>query len=315
MLAIPLLWFAVLRGSGCVVIHGAEIRPRDLAASVTAFQGVENPDAVLAPAPQLGVRKTVNVALLNDWLSKSNPQKAVNQKSSRPQEEVPAAFCVEQERTVLSKAIVEQSIRDLLPKVDIVLIVEKYSQIFLPRGRLSFALSGATQPSAAHPDAPLLWRGLWFSDQGGTTPVWASVRAFRFLPEVRLKVSLPAGSRLNETQLETVLAVRSAFTERGDEIPEQYAGKLLKRFCAKGSALSARVVESPPIIRKGDVVPVKIVSGDLSLKLTARAETDGWSGQVIPFVIPAGHRRFRAQVQREGFALLTVSQKFDAIQD
>lgn len=305
MLALPFLSFAVLASSGCFVIHGSEIRVGDLAAAMGISSEVASPDTILAPAPRPGMRRTVNASLLNGWLDKSG----LRERGSREvisQITLPSTLCVEQERTSLSASAIEESIRESLPQRNVVLIIVKYSQEVLPPGRVSFPVSGAARPSPVHPDAPFLWRGVWLSEQGAAIPVWVSVRAYRFLPEVRLRVSLPAGSMLNEAQLETATAVRSAFDEKEDDLPRKYAGKVLKRFCASGSALNDRVVEPVPVIRKDSVVPVQVVSGDLRLKLTARAETDGWSGQVIPFVIPAGHRKFRARVQPGGFAVLVM---------
>lgn len=312
MLALPLLWIAGLSSAGCIVIHGDEVTARDLGISLPAFRVAQDPDLVLAPAPKPGMRKAIGPALLSEWLDRCFPANLDSPKSANGLGPLPSStrtpsLCLERERTVLTREIVEQSLREtLLTGRDIVLIIEKFSPDALPAGHPSFPTSGAAKPSPIHPDAPFLWRGSWLSEHGPSIPIWASVRAYRFSPEVRLKTSLPAGSELTEGQLETEMAVHSAFDERSDEAPQRYVGKLLKRFCASGSVLNDRVTESVPVIRKDSEVLIEVVSGDLRLKLTAKAEEDGWSGQTIPFVTPTGHRKFRARVQPSGSAILAV---------
>jgi hypothetical protein len=274
------------------------------------------------------MRKIITPALQADWLRRSgistgnglieskNPPTtdSAGLLATRQPEVTLAPVCVERERVTLTKKDVEQAIRSSLPGPDIKLIVERFSQNPLPGGRAVFPLVGARRPSPIHPDAPFLWQGRWVaighdanSDPVAGIPIWASVRAYRVSRQVRLRTSAPAGSQLREEQLEMAVAIRSALEEDPNLPPEHYVGRVLKRFCSIGTPLNDQLTETVPVIRKDAVVPVEIVSGDLRLKLRARAETDGWSGQTIPFLIPAGHRRFRAQVQSSGTAVLGMS--------
>jgi flagella basal body P-ring formation protein FlgA len=55
-------------------------------------------------------------------------------------------------------------------------------------------------------------------------------------------------------------------------------------------------LERAPDVRRGDAVQVQVVSGSARLKLSAIAERDGRSGEMLEFRNPSSGKTFRARL-------------------
>lgn len=76
-----------------------------------------------------------------------------------------------------------------------------------------------------------------------------------------------------------------------------------------GQVILARHVESPFVVRRGDMVTVRVLSGSIVAKLTARALSDARDGERIQFEPINGGPRFHARVNGAGKAVLNSSQE------
>lgn len=62
---------------------------------------------------------------------------------------------------------------------------------------------------------------------------------------------------------------------------DSVVGKRTRRVVAKDRILSMDMLETPPMVRRGDRVTVKLLHNNLEITLNAVAKEDGWSGDFI----------------------------------
>ncbi len=209
---------------------------------------------------------------------------------------------------VMTDSEIETAMRAVLsqPCSQLRLEIVGHSREILPVGEAEFPLSGASKPSPLHPDAAVLWRGYWQTSDSRRIPIWALVRALCPRAVVRLRADVFGGTVLASSLLEQVSVLDSALRTDPPESLTQYEGKVLKHFAKAGSVISLKQITDPPLVRRNMMVGLEVISGTLHLRLKARAEADGRAGESIRFVIPAGHRQFRATILPDGSAILNV---------
>lgn len=76
-----------------------------------------------------------------------------------------------------------------------------------------------------------------------------------------------------------------------------------------GQVILARHVESPVVVRRGDLVTVRVLSGSIVAKLTARALSDARDGERLQFEPINGGPRFHARMNGAGKAILNSNQE------
>ncbi|MCL4220730.1 MAG: flagellar basal body P-ring formation protein FlgA [Phycisphaerales bacterium] len=89
----------------------------------------------------------------------------------------------------------------------------------------------------------------------------------------------------------------------------QLEGAEARSTLEPGEVILARHVESPFVVRRGDMVTVRVVSGSIVAKLSARALSDARDGDRIAFEPINGGPRFHARVNGAGKAVLNSSQE------
>jgi hypothetical protein len=297
MLRFACLLFAIplLADETCLSIEASHVTPRDLAPRLPGFATVTDPGLFLAPSPQAGQSRTVPVPELAAWARRVGVSSSVL-----------APLCLVRQARRLLKSDVEAAVRAQLPAAA-GLEIFAYSTDLLPLGHGVFPLATASRPSLLHPQAAFRWDGYWEANDGKRVPIWARVSAWRIRAAIRLKSAGQERAILRADNLEQVAVTASVFDLAPDESISTYAGQILKRFLPMGYVLDPRQVEPPPCVARNSMVEVHVVSGQLHLDLVARAESDGWIGDSVALVIPAGRRRFRAVIQPDGSALLVVN--------
>jgi flagella basal body P-ring formation protein FlgA len=177
----------------------------------------------------------------------------------------------------------------------------------LAAGNAVFPLPAFFRPMLLRPDTAVLWRGYWRTLDGRRLPIWARIRAVYPRSIVRLRADVTGGSALDPSLIEQVSVLDSALRTDPPELLEQYEGKVLRHFAKAGTVISRKDVEDPPLVRRNTMVRLEVISGNLRLRLKARAEADGRVGDSIRLVIPAGRRQFLATLQPDGSAILNVA--------
>ena len=91
---------------------------------------------------------------------------------------------------------------------------------------------------------------------------------------------LKKGDHLAYEDLTTAVVDISKFAGGGDAI-EDFVGKRLKRNLRAGDIVLASMVETPPVVRRGERVKIVIQTGQLLLTATGLAHTDGGIDEMI----------------------------------
>jgi flagella basal body P-ring formation protein FlgA len=85
---------------------------------------------------------------------------------------------------------------------------------------------------------------------------------------------------------------------------DQAAGRIPRRLIRAGEALTAPLLKEAPEITRGESVAVVVRSGAARLTLNARSESSGATGQTVWVRNPENGRRFSAQVEGKGKAVV-----------
>lgn len=85
---------------------------------------------------------------------------------------------------------------------------------------------------------------------------------------------------------------------------EGAVGARARTRIAPGMILRTDMIETPVVVRKGDLVTVHCVSGGVLVRTPARAQADGREGELIEFRIDRTRRPFLARVSGPGVAVM-----------
>lgn len=93
-------------------------------------------------------------------------------------------------------------------------------------------------------------------------------------------------------------AGRQIFTD-----PTQLEGDQLMMSLPAGGLLTQNIIQSPLIVKAGQMVTVHVYSGTVMLSMDAIADQDGRIGDTILLTNPSSGRRFTAEVTAQGIDL------------
>lgn len=77
---------------------------------------------------------------------------------------------------------------------------------------------------------------------------------------------------------------------------QDLVGTKARREIRQGSVLVDDMFERPQLVRSGQMVTVKLVSGDLTIVTQGLAVSNGSSGQLITVINPDTHKNYLAKV-------------------
>ncbi len=89
-------------------------------------------------------------------------------------------------------------------------------------------------------------------------------------------------------------------------LEEDMGGAIARSALKPGDMIEKRQVEPPIVVKRGDSVAVRCITGSIVAKITARALGDGRDGDRIKFEPVNGGRRFFATVNGAGRAVLST---------
>ncbi len=137
-------------------------------------------------------------------------------------------------------------------------------------------------------------------------------RAIRVTAEVRkTAVLLATDVRRGETISERHVRVQDRWLSPGshtmDSIDEVVGQKVRSKLHA-GALLHPEDLEPPVLIRRGELVNVKCLSGSIVLSARARAMADGAEGELIELRLDGSKKSFLGRVDARGRAIVDVDQ-------
>lgn len=87
---------------------------------------------------------------------------------------------------------------------------------------------------------------------------------------------------------------------------DQAVGSVARRRLSAGSVLRTANLESPVVIKRGEMVTVHCVSGGIVVKAKARAKADARDGEMVELSIEGSKKSFLARVVGPGRAVLNL---------
>lgn len=283
---------ALAAAMACVEVAGDRITAAELARAEPAFSALA-PDAPVAYAPVPGARRVLGAAELARLAARHGL-------GLRPVQ----AVCVTRAAARLERRAVLEALQSSLARPDANIELLEWSAFPLPAGRLEFPPSGLRPAPAADPTRPVLWHGLLRTSGGRTYPVWARVRITRPCTRVVAAEHLPAKRAIETHQLKVQSFPSCLLDEQFVETVEEAAGKFSQRAIRSGALILRSWLAPPPEVERGQMVELESVHGNIRLKITARAETSGSTGQKIRVRNLDNGRAYQARVTGKGAATI-----------
>ncbi|GEM_PF-3937980 len=156
------------------------------------------------------------------------------------------------------------------------------------RGRFGFALFDASGERLGSVEAVLRVTM--------RAPAVVAVRTLRRGATVR-----PADVRMGVAELEADCRLYTAM--------QAVIGKRMSETVSAGDPLTQGAVEVPPLVKRGDVVPVTARNGAFTVRQLARALDSGGANQVIPVRNPESGKNYCARVTPDGELELVMPQE------
>jgi flagella basal body P-ring formation protein FlgA len=173
---------------------------------------------------------------------------------------------------------------------------------------LEFELTAAQQRAVSASSLPLKVRGgkaPWDGTQKFTLTVDAAEGPFNFSVEARVKTpsmvvaavrSLPRGAIIRAGDVNMVHGNPGDGDNGSFASIEEVIGKQTTKVVAEGKILAPDVLQSPLMVRRGDVVTVYARSAGIRIHTTARAKDDGATGDLVSVETMTDRKQFTARV-------------------
>jgi flagella basal body P-ring formation protein FlgA len=285
---------AVLGAAGCIPIEHDRIGAGDLASVAAELRSLA-PDITFGYAPQPGAVRLISAEEIRRFAAAHGLTLASA-----------AEVCIEYPVRALDPVELVRSMQNSLGSGVRIEVVD-FSRNGVPRGRLVFERSGLLLPAEPTPE-PVMWRGHIEYALQKRVHIWARVRVTETRSDLvaarDLRPHEPIGS--NDVRIETREAPLAKRLPVSDAASVE--GMLPRRAIAAGTPIRLDWLQAPEVVRRGDQVPVVVVSSSAMLRLHARAESAARAGQRLTLTNPETGRRFEAVVDRRGEALVQVGE-------
>jgi len=129
-------------------------------------------------------------------------------------------------------------------------------------------------------------------------PLTAEVRLFATVAIARQKIT--KGETFTESALAEEVRDVTTFTPGLLPTKEDCLRNLAKASILPGRIITARLVDSPPLVQRGDRVPLTLTEGRVQVTLEAVARRDGRAGEVIPIWNPASKKMMHGEINPDG---------------
>ena len=279
---LPLLFLLSLTAwAGCFPVTGDRILGRDLALADPLFATLPA-SLIIGSAPVPGMKRTFATGEL---------ARIARAHGIAPGE--PAEVCFNLPMREMNGEEALKEMRRVLPAGELTII--ELSTAMVPAGKMEFPLTGLEAPAVGQPTVQL-WRGYVRYSETRKISVWARVSISQTLTAVVAQRDLPAN---------VPIAAGSVHVEKRDGPPvvtaaatrlEDVLGRIPRRSVKAGGTIPLAILASAPDVRRGDAVPVEVVSGPARLLLSAIAERDGRNGELVELRNPSSGKTFRARL-------------------
>lgn len=242
--------------------------------------------------------------LAHEQLDSNRPEKNMAQSTRSGT----APVSLKNTRRPLTPQEIEKAIRESLGSgaSDAQIRILEFDRNSVVPGRVEFPFSGASPPLLNQPDRPFLWRGRVIGQLGEDSPSWARVQITVTRKVVRAQVALLAGEVLKASELESLQTEACPLLTPKDEEISEYVGLSVKRTLPAFAFLNKSLVETPPLVRRGNVVHVTAIAGPARITFDGEAHSDGYLGQSIQVTNVHSGRSFFGSVSGENSVLVTV---------
>ncbi len=285
---------AVLLRAQCVPVTGETIRVGELAASNPVFAALA-PDVEVGRAPAPGARRVFRTAELV--------------RLARQHQLTAAQFtevCFAWKMSVPSEESVREAmLASISGRAAQIEIVEQ-SRFSVPEGKMTFPAQGIA-PAPGADRTLLLWKGQVRYSESRTAPIWAKVRIVGPVERVRTRETLLPGEPITAAQVELVRIEGTPVGGTFATALEEVLGRTVRMKVPAGAALRLTELAALPQIAAGQQAQIEVRNGTMRILAEGRAERAGHAGEIIPFTNPATGKRFRARVEGQGRASVTLS--------
>ncbi|HEX3000125.1 MAG TPA: flagellar basal body P-ring formation chaperone FlgA [Armatimonadota bacterium] len=142
------------------------------------------------------------------------------------------------------------------------------------------------------------------------TPVAVTILSLRVQRQREVWVTtraLPAGTLLAATDLRSEQRAISD-EEQPLSVNETIVGRCVQRALPAGSTLTAALLGTPPLVRRGDTVSVTLSLGSIAIHTEARSLEDGAQDTVIRVVNGRNGQEYRARVTGPGSVTVVMEE-------
>jgi len=286
--------FAPAQQPSCVFAEGSEIRGKDLAAALPAFDRLPQ-DFVLGNMPLPGSKRTIHSSELT----------SLARRFSIGLPDAPD-ICFEWPMAPLGRDRILAAMRASLPVPDARIEIVETSLYAVPSGKVEFPWVALGKPALSNQRAAVLWRGDVVYGDGLRYAIWARVRITADCGRVIAMENLKPGIPIAAGQLRVQPAEAFPDPDRCPASLDHFAGLSPLRPIAGGAEVRAALLEPLYDVSKGDAIEVEVHSGGARLALTAKAEMSGRSGDIITVRNPSSNRVFRARVSGKARAIVVA---------
>jgi flagella basal body P-ring formation protein FlgA len=279
--------------AGCTAVDGDHILGSDLARSDARFAALPL-EFVAGFSPLPGSHRIFDARDLS----------AVARRYGISVEDL-VPLCFERSTELLTEAALRDALEHaLLPETKLEIV--DFSRYPVPHGDLAFSGADLPRPPASTPDAPVIWRGLLKYGAHSTVAVWAKVRVTRLEHWIETATSIRARQIIEPGQVAMKSGWRFPFAAPALTDLASITGKQAVRSLPAAQMIVPAMLALPNEIEPGDLVDVEIVSGGVSLRFAARAETGGHRNDTVLVFYAETGKRYRGRVQQKGRVLISA---------
>jgi flagella basal body P-ring formation protein FlgA len=277
----------------CTAVDGDRILGRHLAGADVRF-GALPAGMTVAFAPVPGRQRSLDTAFLSTLAGRYTISR-----------EGLAPVCFERPTEPLNATTLRAALERVLgPGIRLEII--DFSRYPVPRGELEFSMIHLVQPSSRAGDEPVVWRGRLRYGERSTVSVWAKVRVGRLENWLEAAGPIAARKPIEPRQIIAKSGWRFPFASPPPSDVSAVAGKCSTRSLAPGQMIVPALLTSADDVERDDVVDVEVVSGQVSLRFTARAETAGHRAETILIAATDTGKRYRARVVEKGKVVISA---------
>ena len=292
LIPLALAVFAPAPACACRPVAGDRILARDLAAAIPAFASLDR-ETFISLAPLPGARRIFRPAELARLATRHHLSAGADI----------SGICFERTPEPVDPTRLAGALRAAVPGVELDLL--DFSRYPVPDGVFEFSRGGLSIPPLAGPDTAVLWRGrLRDQSSGRTVMLWAKVKLSIEQSWVIASEDLTVGQVIRAEKVRIEVARRFPFGSDTVSAIGDVAGLAPRRAIRKGQPVPAALLMRPADVHAGQMVDVKVESGGAQIKLDARAETSGRTGEKVLLRNLASGRRFQGIVSGPGTAMV-----------